>query len=59
VGVFKECVFGLCTGREIHPKALTLPVDTSFWRELVAVHKMRLFPTPYGLFHQEISMTFT
>ncbi len=27
-GVFKECDFGECTGREIHPKALTLPVDT-------------------------------
>jgi len=26
--VFKECDFGECTGKEIYPKALTLPVDT-------------------------------
>ncbi len=35
--VFKDCDFGEYTGREIYPKALTLPVDrhgtASFWRE--------------------------
>jgi len=32
--------FGECTGREIHPKALTLPVDNLLLkRELVAVHE--------------------
>ncbi len=31
--VFKEYDFGECTGREIYPKALTLPVDNLFLSE--------------------------
>ncbi len=35
--MFKECDFGECTGREVYPKALTLPIDThgrtSLWIE--------------------------
>ncbi len=43
--MFKECDFGLRMEGEIHPKALTLPVDNLLLeRELVVIHKMRLYP---------------
>jgi len=45
--VFKGCDFGECTGREIYPKALTLPVDNLLLEiELVAVNKTNALSCP-------------